>query len=118
CVPMLASAADRTGRARLYLVIASLACIGGLALFGATDSRFLILATFFVANVGYNAALVFYNSLLASVASDRHQGLISGFGIGLGYIGTLIIVVLLDLPSQIGYPATFAVAAGIFLLLA
>lgn len=117
-VPVFASAADRTGRARLYLVLATMACIGGLALFGLNDPRWIVLVFFFIANVGYNAALVFYNSLLASVAADRHQGLVSGFGIGLGYIGTLIIVLLLDLPQAIGYPATFVVAAGIFFLMA
>lgn len=118
CVPVFASLADHTGRARLYLTVTTLACIAGLALFGASSTPFLVMAAFFVANVGYNAALVFYNSLLPSVAHDRHQGLISGLGVGFGYIGTIIIVVLLDLPSQIGYFATFAVSAAIFLSLA
>lgn len=118
CVPVFASLADHTGRARMYLVVTTLACIGGLALFGASSTPFLVMAAFFVANVGYNAALVFYNSLLASVAHDRHQGLVSGLGVGFGYIGTIIIVVLLDLPQQVGYPATFAISAAIFLSLA
>lgn len=117
-VPVFASAADRTGRSRLYLIVATLGCVGGLALFGFNDPRWIVLVFFFIANVGYNAALVFYNSLLASVADDKRQGLISGIGVGLGYIGTLIIVLLLGLPSSIGYPATFVVSAGIFLLLA
>jgi UMF1 family MFS transporter len=59
------------------------------------------MALFFVANVGYNAALVFYNALLTSVAADKHQGLVSGLGVGLGYIGTMIIVVLLGLPDTV-----------------
>lgn len=118
CVPVFASAADRTGRARLYLVISTLACIGGLALFGISDAKWIILVIFFGANVAYNASLVFYNSMLTSVAADRHQGLVSGLGVGFGYIGTLIIVALLGLPGSIGYPATFAVAAGVFLVLA
>jgi MFS transporter, UMF1 family len=118
CVPVFASLADHTGRARLYLVLSTMACIGGLAAFGLTSVPFLIMAAFFVANVGYNAALVFYNSLLTSVAADKHQGLVSGLGVGLGYIGTMIIVVLLGLPEAVGYTATFAISAGIFFVLA
>jgi MFS-type transporter involved in bile tolerance (Atg22 family) len=101
CVPVFASLADHTGRARLYLIMSTMACVLGLACFGISSNAFLIMAAFFVANVGYNAALVFYNSLLASVASDRHQGLVSGLGVGLGYIGTMLIVVLLGLPDTI-----------------
>ncbi|MCC6464735.1 MAG: MFS transporter, partial [Planctomycetes bacterium] len=122
CVPVFASLADHTGRARLYLVISTLACIGGLACFGLQPGGWgagmLALIAFFVANFGYNAALVFYNSLLPSVATEGQQGLVSGLGVGLGYIGTMIIVVLLDLPEKVGYPATFAIAAGIFFALA
>lgn len=118
CVPVFASLADHTGRARAYLAVTTLACIGGMACFGVTTVPFLVMLAFFVANLGYNAALVFYNSLLASVAADKHQGLVSGLGVGLGYIGTMIIVVLLGLPEAVGYPATFAIAAGLFLLLA
>jgi len=118
CVPLFASMADHTGRARMYLILTTLACIAGMACFGVSDSMLLLMAAFFVANLGYNAALTFYNSLLPSVAADRHQGLVSGIGVGLGYIGTIIIVVLLDLPEKIGYDGTFGVAALLFLGLA
>jgi UMF1 family MFS transporter len=118
CVPLFASMADHTGRARLYLIVTTLFCIGGMACFGASGSLAVLMAAFFVANLGYNAALTFYNSLLPSVAADRHQGLVSGAGVGLGYIGTIIIVVLLGLPQTIGYTMTYLVAAGLFLGLA
>ena len=118
CVPVFASLADHTGRARLYLVLSTMACILGSAAFGLSSVPFIVMATFFVANFGYNAALVFYNSLLVSVAADKHQGLVSGLGVGLGYIGTMIIVVLLGLPDSVGYPATFAISAAIFFVLA
>jgi MFS transporter, UMF1 family len=118
CMQVFASLADQTGRARLYLFITTLGCIGGMAVFGLTSVPFLVMAAFFLANFAYNAALVYYNSLLPSVAADKHQGLVSGLGVGLGYIGTIIIVVLLDLPQAVGYPATFGIAAAIFLALA
>jgi len=117
-VPLFSSLADHTGRARLYLIVTTMACIGGLACFGLSDSVVLLMLAFFVANLGYNAALTFYNSLLPSVAADKHQGLVSGAGVGLGYIGTILIVVLLDLPESIGYDGTFGVAALMFFGLA
>lgn len=118
CVPVFASLADHTGRARMYLTVSTMACIGGLACFGLSDSTVLIMGAFFIANVGYNAALVFYNSLLPSVAADKHQGLVSGMGVGLGYIGTMLIVVLLGLPEKYGYTITFVISAGLFFGLA
>lgn len=117
-VPLFASLADHTGRARMYLIITTLFCIGGLACFGFEGDLTILMAAFFVANLGYNAALTFYNSLLPSVAADKHQGLVSGAGVGLGYIGTIIIVVLLGLPETIGYAKTYLVAAALFLGLA
>jgi MFS transporter, UMF1 family len=117
-VPLFASIADHTGRARMYLIVTTAACIGGLALFGVTSVPFLVMALFFIANLGYNAALTFYNALLPSVAADRHQGLVSGLGVGLGYIGTLIVVLLVGLPASIGYPLTFLVSAALFLVMA
>lgn len=118
CVPIFASLADHTGRARLYLIISTMACIGALACFGVSSVPIVVMSCFFIANLGYNAALVFYNSLLASVASSRHQGLVSGMGVGLGYIGTILIVALLGLPEKYGYPATFAISAALFFVLA
>lgn len=118
-VPVLASMADHTGRSRLYLVIATLLCVLPMALFGATDQPFLIMALFFMANVGYNAALVFYYVLLPSVASPSRTGLVSGLGVGFGYFGTILtLLVVLDLPEKIGYVGAFAAAAAMFLAFA
>jgi UMF1 family MFS transporter len=45
---------------------------------------------FVVANVGYQAALMFYDSLLPSVSTPTNWGKISGLGVGLGYFGGII----------------------------
>ncbi|MCC6573717.1 MAG: MFS transporter [Planctomycetes bacterium] len=118
-VPLFASMADHTGRARLYLVLTTLCCIVPMGLFGLPSEPVMVLGLFFLANLAYNAALVFYNSLLPSVASPQRQGLVSGLGVGLGYFGTLITLVLaLMVFKDMGYTTKFAVLAGVFFLFA
>lgn len=118
-VPLFAAAGDRTGRCRTYLIVATMACIVPMALFGATASLIPLMAAFFMANLAYNGSLVFYNALLPSVAADRNQGLISGLGVGLGYIGTLVtLVIVLPLQDKIGTPNTFYLTAALFLVFA
>ncbi|MCF6227538.1 MAG: MFS transporter [Planctomycetes bacterium] len=118
-VPVFASASDRTGRARLYLILTTVACIVAMALFGVTDNRVIVLGAFFIANLAYNASLVFYNSLLPSVASEDHQGLVSGLGVGLGYVGTIAVLVLFLFVFKDAEPQLkFFLAALLFLALA
>ncbi|MCA8910377.1 MAG: MFS transporter [Planctomycetes bacterium] len=118
-VPLFAAAGDRTGRCRTYLIVATMACIIPMALFGASTALVPLMIAFFVANLAYNGSLVFYNALLPSVAADRNQGLVSGLGVGLGYVGTLVtLIVVLPLQESIGPRATFYLTAGMFLLFA
>ena len=82
--PVVACLADHTGRASRYCTLATLGCIACMALLGAFDSAVALLAVFFAAMVCYQAALVFYNALLPSVASEERTGRVSGWGIGRG----------------------------------
>ena len=115
-VPLFGAIVDRTARTRLYLSIATLLCIAAMAGFGMTDERAAILACFFVANVAYNLGLLFYNSLLTSVSSPGRAGLTSGIGVGVGYVGTIL--VLLTLLPLGGDPSQFWIAASMFLIAA
>ncbi|MCA8946402.1 MAG: MFS transporter [Planctomycetes bacterium] len=118
-VPLFAAAGDRTGRCRTYLIVATLACIIPMALFGASTVLIPLMLAFFIANLAYNGSLVFYNALLPSVAADRNQGLISGLGVGLGYIGTLVtLVIVLPMQDKIGAQNTFYLTAALFFVFA
>lgn len=94
-VPVLGAITDRTARTRGYLAIATLLCIGAMAGWALGGSQPWLLACFFVANVTYNLGLLFYNSLLPSVADERRAGLVSGIGVGVGYLGTVLVVLVL-----------------------
>ncbi|MCA8939587.1 MAG: MFS transporter [Planctomycetes bacterium] len=118
-VPLMAAIADRTGRAATYLNAFTVLCVLAMAVFGAGAPMIVFMASFMVANFAYNSALVFYNALLPSVSTPKNEGLISGLGVGLGYLGTLLTLGLIfGLKGTIGEDPTFLILAGGFLVLA
>jgi UMF1 family MFS transporter len=92
-----------------------------------------VVATFFLASVGiagslliyamaligFNLAGVVYDSLLTDVSHEHNRGRVSGWGIGIGYVGSAIAVIaggaLLD---SGGYPSVFRAIAVLFLVFA
>ncbi len=66
----------------------------GIALFG-------VLAAFTIANYAYQGAQPFYNAMLPELVPVDHRGRLSGLGTALGYIGS-IVGVLLTLPFFTG----------------
>ncbi|MBK8097724.1 MAG: MFS transporter [Planctomycetes bacterium] len=116
-VPVLGALTDKTVKTRGYLTIATLACIAAMAGMGLCSGQAAILGCFFVANITYNLGLLFYNALLPSVASDERAGLVSGIGTGVGYFGTILVLVTL-LPLDIPQGQRFVAAAAMFLLFA
>ena len=47
------------------------------------------------ADVAYQSALVFYNALLPGVSAGRGAGRVSGYGTALGYVGSIVALVVL-----------------------
>jgi UMF1 family MFS transporter len=47
-----------------------------------------------IANLFYELSLIFYNSLLKDISTDKNLGKSSGFGFALGYIGGIIILII------------------------
>ncbi|HUG02311.1 MAG TPA: MFS transporter [Longimicrobiales bacterium] len=90
--PVLGAVADLAGKKKLFLAIVSVQCIlFTLLLFFAGPGDAVQAAIFFiVANIGFEAAQVFYNSLLMDITDRGTIGRVSGFGWGLGYIGGLL----------------------------
>ena len=79
--PILGALSDSTGKRRLPLIVLTLLCVFSTGLIGTTDDLWTGLILFIVANYGYQSALVFYNSMLPSIAGGSHVGLISGYGV-------------------------------------
>ncbi len=86
-LPVAGEVADRTGRARRYLLALTLATCAACVAIAFADTAWLILALFGVANFCYNSSLTFYDSLLPMLGPRRRLGRISGLGVALGYAG-------------------------------
>jgi UMF1 family MFS transporter len=116
-VPFFGALVDTTSRTRRYLTIGTSLCIAAVFGWSLDFGAFWLLACYFAANLTYNIALVFYNSLLTSVAAPDRVGRISSIGVGVGYMGTLL-VLLIMMTVQPEPRTFFAIAASLFLLLA
>jgi len=123
-IPFTGELADRTGRAKRYLLITTLVCCASCALISAAPWTWLILLLFFIANFSYNTSLSFYDSLLPCVAPPERRGYVSGIGVGIGYAGVAfaipIAIVVRNACQEAGgaHPRAplFALAAALFLL--
>ena len=57
-----------------------------------------------IANLFYELSLIFYNSLLKDISKDKSLGKSSGFGFALGYIGGIVILLILEHIRSEEYP--------------
>ena len=92
--PVLGALADRGGRRRLYLIVATLVSVTATAMLafvppGEPRSVLLALGLFVVANVAFEVGMVFYNAFLPQLVAVERIGRVSGYGWGLGYLGGL-----------------------------
>ena len=89
--PVLGAIADFSCRKKLFLLIATLqTVIFTSLLFFMRPGMVLAAALLFViANVGFEAAQVFYNAFLPQISTSKNIGRISGYGWSLGYVGGL-----------------------------
>ncbi|MCK5944848.1 MAG: MFS transporter, partial [Planctomycetes bacterium] len=116
-VPFFGALVDTTGRTSRYLWITTGLCVAALAGWHLDWGGGWLLLCFFAANLCYNLALLFYNALLTSVAAPEHAGRVSGLGVGIGYLGTILVLMtllLLDTTER----QFFLIAASMFAVLA
>lgn len=95
-MPILGAIADYSGRKKLLLVVFSLQAVVFTALlFGmGPGDAWKAAIVFALANIGFEAANVFYNAFLPEISTTRNIGRISGYGYFLGYVGGLICLAL------------------------
>jgi UMF1 family MFS transporter len=125
-VPIAGALADRTGRAKTYLWWFTVLCCGATVGIGlaANDTLYdgkngviapgyvilLVVVLFGLANLAYQMSLVFYNTMLPTVASPDRQGRVSGLGVGLGYLGVVFALPL----AQYAYNQTGSMRAAFY----
>ena len=87
--PICGTMADWNYKKPLFMGSLCLGAIGCAAL-GAAWGWLSFLVIFVIARVGYNASIVFYDSMLPEITSEKRMDNVSTMGYALGYIGSVI----------------------------
>lgn len=87
---LLSPISDELGRRRVFVVGFTLLCVACCSVIAMGGTLWSGLILFGIANVGYQTAVVFYNAMLGDVSDDRHKARVSGIGVGIGYVGSII----------------------------
>lgn len=92
--PLVGAIADHGGHHKRWLFLFTMICVCATSLlwFAYPDSHYVYstLACVVVATIGFEVALVFYNSFLPALAPRSYIGRISGWGWGFGYMGGIV----------------------------
>ena len=110
--PVLGAMSDRTGGRKRYLAVFTIGCIVPTLVIGLVNI-WLGLLFFAIANFAYQAALIYYDALLPDVALPAARGRLSGVGVALGYVGSIVSALLLGTTTD----ADGNITAASFLLI-
>ena len=93
---------DRTKKRKQWILLGTLIIFVGLCLMGViadqSSDRLLfgipmmtlfVIVIFTVIKFVYNSSLVFYDAMMTDIAHKSKHSIVSGFGVALGYMGTL-----------------------------
>ncbi len=87
---LLSPISDELGRRRIFVFGFIMLCVAACGLLGTAPTLIWGLTLFGIAHIGYQASMGFYNAMLGDVADRRHRARVSGIGVGLGYVGSII----------------------------
>jgi UMF1 family MFS transporter len=89
--PVLGAIADYSAGKKRFLLFFTLLCISstGLLYFVGEGDIFWGVLLFIIANIGFEAGLVFYDAFLPEITLPKNYGRVSGYGFAMGYIGSL-----------------------------
>ncbi len=102
-LPALGAMSDHSTKKKIFLLLFTLTCCIAVGLMSLVPPQavFLLVVLFIIANFAYEAGQPFYNALLYSVADGSRARFVSGVGVALGYVGS-IVGMLIVLPFVTG----------------
>lgn len=123
--PVLGAVADYGAGKKRFLGIFTALCILATAGLFFVEASMIVwgMALLILANVGFEAGLVFYDAFLPEITTKQSYGRVSGYGFAVGYIGSLV-TLLVALPlyqggfepeNLLNVRSSFLLAAGFFL---
>ncbi len=117
--PILGSVADTKNYRKPLFVIFVMVGVIGCAALSVPTSWIVFLAVFVIAKVGYNASLIFYDSMLVDVTTGERMDMVSSHGYAWGYIGScipfVISLVFVLMYEKIGITMKMAMAIAFFI---
>lgn len=127
--PLYGTWIDRTGRRKKWLgIFTALAVVATLLMgvagysnhanfiFGLPAPFVITVLLFVAAKFFYHSSLVFYDSMISSLGNKQEIPLISGFGVAVGYVGTLVGLAVYPFVGEKDYYRAFIPSALLFLL--
>jgi len=128
-LPLFGVIMDRTGRKKKYIIVLTLITVAGTiamgifaniqgshSLFGIPLSLALVIICFVLSKFTYHSSLVFYDTMISDLGSKQQIPLISGFGVAVGYLGTLIGLIVYLFIDDGAYQQSFIPTGILFLL--
>jgi UMF1 family MFS transporter len=124
--PPMGAIADASRNRKRFLLILTLISIicTALMFFVQKGDIMLGLILFVLANIGFEAGLVFYDAYLPDITEKKNFGRVSGYGFAMGYVGAclVLLIVMLMLPASNSHEyyfyirLSFVVAAAFFFI--
>lgn len=115
--PVLGAIADRGSSKKKFLAFFSALCVVGTALMYFTGEGTIAFALllFILSNIGFQAGLAFYDAFIPEMVEEKYYNKVSGIGYAVGYIGSLLSVVLV-FPLKDNPNLLFVVTAFVFII--
>ena len=117
--PVLGAIADYSAGKKRFLLFFTLLCIISTALlyFTGEGDLYIALILFIIANIGFEAGLVFYDAFIPEITTLKNYGRVSGYGFAMGYLGSLVVLAIsLPFVNNNLIKETFPLAALFFYL--
>ncbi len=117
--PILGAIADYSTGKKRFLLFFTIICIvfTSLLFFINQGAIFLGLLFFILANIGFEAGLVFYDAFLPEITTPKNYGRVSGYGFAMGYLGSLAtLLIIIPFVNSGNDKITFIIAAAFFLV--
>ncbi|MCV9389430.1 MFS transporter [Reichenbachiella ulvae] len=120
--PILSGIADYRGAKKSYMrfftYLGSAACMGLYFFNGANIELGILLAI--TASLGYASSVVFYNAFLPEIASESRMDAVSARGFSMGYIGSVLLLivslVMIQMPETFGFDGAGSATKFVFLM--